>query len=113
MRKQLAAAAERGLGAIRDSQESDPQPTGSNIDHADPTPDDRARQQRSKASEVEDMAAKQGEGTKRCYMRAQKGALGFEIADIKKIDVTLTVGKDGAVSDVGCRSTPTTRSVSA
>ena len=32
------------------------------------------------ADEIEDMAAKQGEGTKRCYMRAQKGALGFEIA---------------------------------
>ena len=46
------------------------------------------------------MAAKYGEGTKRCYMRAQKGALGFEIADTKKIDVTLTVGKDGVVSDV-------------
>ena len=53
-----------------------------------------------KASEIEDMAAKQGEGTKRCYMRAQKGALGFEIAEIKKIAVTLTVGKDGVVSTV-------------
>jgi predicted Zn finger-like uncharacterized protein len=53
-----------------------------------------------KASEVEDMAAKQGEGTKRCYMRAQKGALGFEIAEIKKINVTLTVGKDGVVNAV-------------
>jgi predicted Zn finger-like uncharacterized protein len=53
-----------------------------------------------KASEVEDMAAKQGEGTKRCYMRAQKGAMGFEIAEIKKINVTLTVGKDGVVNAV-------------
>jgi predicted Zn finger-like uncharacterized protein len=52
------------------------------------------------AGEVEAMAAKYGEGTKRCYMRAQKGALGFEIADTKKIDVTLTVGKDGVVSSV-------------
>ena len=52
------------------------------------------------ADEIEDMAAKQGEGTKRCYMRAQKGALGLEIADTKKIDVTLTVQKDGTVSDV-------------
>jgi predicted Zn finger-like uncharacterized protein len=52
------------------------------------------------ASEVEAMAAKYGEGTKRCYMRAQKGALGFEIAETKKIDVTLTVGKDGIVSSV-------------
>jgi hypothetical protein len=52
------------------------------------------------ASEVEDMAAKQNEGTKRCYMRAQKGAMGFEIADIKKIAVTLVVSKDGNVTDV-------------
>ena len=52
------------------------------------------------AGEVEAMASKYGEGTKRCYMRAQKGALGFEIADTKKIDVTLTVAKDGSVSDV-------------
>ncbi|HUS31172.1 MAG TPA: GYF domain-containing protein [Kofleriaceae bacterium] len=53
-----------------------------------------------KASEVEDMAAKQGEGTKRCYMRAQKGALGFEIQDVKKIAVTLSVNKDGSVNSV-------------
>ncbi|HEX5059923.1 MAG TPA: GYF domain-containing protein [Kofleriaceae bacterium] len=52
------------------------------------------------ASEVEAMAAKYNEGTKRCYMRAQKGALGFEIAETKKIDVTITVGKDGSISDV-------------
>ena len=36
----------------------------------------------------------------RCYMRAQKGALGFEIANTKRIDVTLTVAKDGSVSSV-------------
>jgi hypothetical protein len=46
------------------------------------------------------MASKQGEGTKRCYMRAQKGALGFEIQDVKKIAVTLSVNKDGTVGDV-------------
>lgn len=57
-----------------------------------------------RASEVEDMAAKQGEGTKRCYMRAQKGALGFEIADVKKIAVTLTVNKDGSVGTVDLSS---------
>jgi predicted Zn finger-like uncharacterized protein len=52
------------------------------------------------ASEIEAMAAKYGEGTKRCYMRAQKGALGFEVADTKKIDVTLTVAPNGNVSEV-------------
>jgi predicted Zn finger-like uncharacterized protein len=60
------------------------------------------------ASEIEDMAVKQGEGTKRCYMRAQKGAMGFEIADIKKIAVTLNVTKDGAVSNVSLSSHGTT-----
>jgi predicted Zn finger-like uncharacterized protein len=52
------------------------------------------------AVEVETMAAKSAEGTNRCYMRAQKGALGFEIAETKKIDVTLTVAKNGTVSEV-------------
>jgi predicted Zn finger-like uncharacterized protein len=51
-------------------------------------------------SEIEAMAAKYGEGTKRCYMRAQKGALGLEIGETKKIDVMLTIGKDGTVSEV-------------
>jgi predicted Zn finger-like uncharacterized protein len=53
-----------------------------------------------KASEVEEMAAKQVDGTQRCYMRAQKGAIGFDIANTKKIAVTLTVDKSGAVSHV-------------
>ena len=52
------------------------------------------------ADEIEDMAAKQGEGTKFCYIRAQKGALGLEMLDLKKISVTLTVDKTGAVTDV-------------
>ena len=52
------------------------------------------------AGEIEAMAAKYGEGTKRCYMRAQKGVLGLEIADTRKIEVTLTVAKDGTVTDV-------------
>ena len=56
------------------------------------------------ATEIEDMAAKNSEGTKRCYIRAQKGALGFELSDLKKIDVTLTVSKDGNVTDVSLSS---------
>ena len=52
------------------------------------------------ADEIEDMAAKNGEGTKFCYIRAQKGALGLEMLDLKKISVTLTVDKTGAVTDV-------------
>ena len=50
------------------------------------------------AQDVEDMAQKQSEGTKRCYMRAQRGTLGLE--DLKKIDVTISINKDGSVSDV-------------
>ena len=52
------------------------------------------------ADEIEEMAAKQGEGTKFCYIRAQKGALGLEMLDLKKISVTLTVDKTGTVTDV-------------
>jgi predicted Zn finger-like uncharacterized protein len=53
-----------------------------------------------RAEEIEDMASKQGDGTKRCYMRAQKGALGLDVGDVKKIDVMLTVDREGAVTDV-------------
>ena len=52
------------------------------------------------AEESEDMAAMQGEGTKFCYIRAQTGALGLEMLDLKKISVTLTVDKTGTVTDV-------------
>lgn len=55
-------------------------------------------------SEVEDMVARQSEGTRRCYMRAQKGAMGVEMADVKKINVTLTVGRDGIVGAVDLSS---------
>ncbi|MFT3691852.1 MAG: GYF domain-containing protein [Kofleriaceae bacterium] len=53
-----------------------------------------------KSDEIEDMARKQSAGTQRCYMRAQRGAEGIEIADLKKLSVTLTVDKTGAISDV-------------
>jgi hypothetical protein len=75
-----------------------PRPNGTGTNS--PPVDDDPKGLSLKASEIEDMAAKQGEGTKRCYMRAQKGAMGFEIADVKKIAVTLSVAKDGTVSSV-------------
>lgn len=53
-----------------------------------------------KSDEIEDMARKQSAGTQRCYMRAQRGAEGIEIADLKKLSVTMTVDKTGVVSDV-------------
>jgi uncharacterized membrane protein len=71
-----------------------------NVGTQTPPPEEDPKGGSLRASEIEDMATKQGEGTKRCYMRAQKGALGIEIADLKKINVTLTVAKDGSVSDV-------------
>jgi predicted Zn finger-like uncharacterized protein len=52
------------------------------------------------SDEVQDMAAKQSDGTNFCYKRAQRGAIGIEIADLKRLDVTLTIDKEGAVNDV-------------
>jgi predicted Zn finger-like uncharacterized protein len=52
------------------------------------------------ATEVEDYASKQNGGTQRCFMRAQKGVDGILIGDVRKLFVTLTIDKDGGVSDV-------------
>jgi hypothetical protein len=46
------------------------------------------------------MARKHTDMTQRCYMRSQRGADAINIGDVKKIGVTLTVDKDGNVSDV-------------
>jgi hypothetical protein len=73
---------------------------GQNITTTQPDEPETGPGSRLDAGEVEAMAAKYNEGTKRCYMRAQKGALGFEIADTKKIDVTITVAQNGSISDV-------------
>jgi predicted Zn finger-like uncharacterized protein len=53
-----------------------------------------------KPEEIEDMAQKQSAGTQRCYMRAQRGAEGVMLGDLKKITVTLAVDKSGSVTDV-------------
>ncbi|HEY1546973.1 MAG TPA: GYF domain-containing protein [Kofleriaceae bacterium] len=53
-----------------------------------------------KPEEIEDMASKNSTATNRCYMRAQRGEMGLEIGDLKKISVTLVVDKTGAVTDV-------------
>ncbi len=50
--------------------------------------------------EVEAEAGKRSTGTQRCYIRSQKGADAILIGDVKKIAVTLTVDKDGNVTDV-------------
>jgi hypothetical protein len=75
-------------------------PVGSNktptVVDPDPTPDSNAL----KPDEVEAMARTQSEATNRCYMRAQRGADAILVGDVKRINVTITVDKDGAVSTV-------------
>lgn len=51
------------------------------------------------AREIEEMASKNSATTQRCYMRAQRGAEGIIVGDVKKIAVTLTIGGDGSVTD--------------
>lgn len=100
VRKQLPLPA-AGSGSAQITQTTKPRYTGPrNTNTTTPAIVEEPGGDSLRASEVEDMAARQNEGTKRCYMRAQKGAMGFEIADIKKISVTLTVNKEGSVSDV-------------
>jgi predicted Zn finger-like uncharacterized protein len=101
VRKQLPPAPNAGSNAIANNVTKKwlPRPNGNNLTNGNNQVEEIGGNA-LKASEVEDMAAKQGEGTKRCYMRAQKGALGFEIQDVKKIAVTLSVNKDGTVGNV-------------
>ena len=53
-----------------------------------------------RSDEIEEVAKKYSTGTQRCYMRSQKGQDAILIGDVKKIQVTLNIGKDGSVSDV-------------
>ncbi|HTL33022.1 MAG TPA: GYF domain-containing protein [Kofleriaceae bacterium] len=100
VRKQLPPAPNAGNPIANNATKKWlPRPNGGNLSTGNQTQPELPGNS-LKASEVEDMAAKNGEGTKRCYMRAQKGALGFEIQDVKKIAVTLSVNKDGTVGDV-------------
>ena len=50
--------------------------------------------------EIEEAARKHQDTTQRCYMRAQRGADAILIGDVKKIAVTLTVDRDGSVTDL-------------
>lgn len=52
------------------------------------------------SDEIQDMATKNASGTQRCYMRAQRGAQGIETADLKRLTVTISVDKTGAVDGV-------------
>jgi predicted Zn finger-like uncharacterized protein len=73
---------------------------GANTPNPTTGPDTPAVGGALKPEEVEDMASKNSTATNRCYMRAQRGEMGMEIGDLKKITVTLVVDKTGAVNDV-------------
>jgi len=69
-------------------------PVGSDRD-PEPPPGSSLR-----SDEVEDVAHKYQDMTKRCYLRSQRGADAILIGDVKKIAVTLKIDKDGNVGDV-------------
>jgi predicted Zn finger-like uncharacterized protein len=69
-------------------------PAGPEVADTDPT------KRELESDEIEDMAAKQSSGTDFCYKRAQRGAIGIEIMDLKKLQVTMSVDKDGVVNSV-------------
>jgi len=68
-----------------------------NVGPADETPGIGSK---LSSDEIQEMASKNASGTQRCYMRAQRGAQGIEIADLKRLTVTLSVNKTGAIDDV-------------
>jgi hypothetical protein len=70
-----------------------PQP-GSN-QTAEPSPGNPLR-----SDEIEDAARKHQDMTQRCYLRSQRGADSILVGDVKKIAVTLTIDKDGNVTDL-------------
>ena len=53
-----------------------------------------------KADEIESMAAKYSGTTTSCWRRAQRGANGILLADVKKITVTMSIAPDGTVTNV-------------
>lgn len=50
--------------------------------------------------DIDSVSKKYSTGTQRCYMRSQKGTDAITIGAVKSIQATLTVGKDGGVTDV-------------
>jgi predicted Zn finger-like uncharacterized protein len=63
------------------------------------TPEGPETGARLEAREIEEMASKNSSITQRCYMRAQRGADGILVGDVKKIVVTLTINAEGQVTD--------------
>ncbi len=54
--------------------------------------------------DIDVVSKKYSTGTQRCYMRAQKGVDAITIGAVKSIQATLTVAKDGSVTEVALAS---------
>lgn len=72
-------------------------PTGSN---GSATVSDPGLGESLSPDDIDTVSKKYSTGTQRCYMRSQKGTDAITIGAVKSIQATLTVGKDGAVTDV-------------
>ncbi len=71
------------------------QPNGSNTVNPElPTGDSLSPE------DIDTVSKKYSTGTQRCYMRSQKGVDAITVGAVKSIQATLTVGKDGAVTEV-------------
>ena len=69
-------------------------PNGSNTGPDLPTGDSLSPE------DVDTVSKKYSTGTQRCYMRSQKGTDAITIGPVKSIQATLTVGRDGTVTEV-------------
>lgn len=54
--------------------------------------------------DIDTVSKKYSSGTQRCYMRSQKGVEAINVGVVKSIQATLTVAKDGAVTEVALGS---------
>jgi predicted Zn finger-like uncharacterized protein len=73
-----------------------PTPAGGNHEAEAPGPGVESL----RGEEIEDVARRNQDMTQRCYLRSQRGVDSILVGDVKKIAVTLTIDKDGRVSDV-------------
>ncbi len=74
-----------GTNTVGSNANSNPElPTGDSL-----TPED-----------IDSVSKKYSSGTQRCYMRSQKGVEAITVGNVKSIGATLTIAKDGAVTEV-------------
>lgn len=65
-----------------------------------PTPPPNPNAKDLRPDEIEEMAGKNSASTQMCWRRSQRGAEAIILGDLKKLGVTLTVDKNGAVTTV-------------